>query len=107
MSDIVRETLHTIDNENVVEFSISEITNDADDDGVYCLTVIISMNGNILSKKRVCHITQILTLTYALSYIGNNLRGIAKDGNFEFDLFGLNFDEYIPLSRRQRAAWDE
>lgn len=106
MSDIVRETLHTIDNENTVELSIGEMTSDSDD-GFYSSTVTISMNGSVVRKKKVSHITQILTLTYALSYIGINLRGIAAERNLEFDLFGLDFDEYIPLSRTQRAAWGE
>ena len=48
-----------------------------------------------------------LRLRNFMSYVGVNLRAIAKDDSIEFDLNGLTLDQYIPLTKTIRDILDE
>lgn len=105
MDEIVRETLEIVDKARFMEFSIGTLSKD--NLGVFYTAVEILIDGDTFRKKVISGDSQFTCLMSAIFYIGNNIRDISKNHGLKVDLFGLTFDEYIPLSKGQRDAWGE
>lgn len=104
---IFREKLTALNTSDVFEFGMSKISRCHDDEMFYNSEVFIFRNGTQISRFSVTSIGEFGVLRGGLSYIGSTLRGISRDKAIEFDLSGLSFDEYLPLSKSQRVFWEE
>jgi len=107
MKFLIHETLMTLNTDDVFEFGLTEILRSPEHDDLFEAQVIFIRNATVTSKLKLSHLSEFSVVLSFITYIGNKLRGIAKDELFEFDLNGLTFDQYIPLSKNQREIWNE
>jgi hypothetical protein len=107
MDFLFHETLLALNVDDVFEFGMTSVSKSKDDEGFYEATVIFIRNGSVVSRFTIRSIGEFDVLRGCVSYIGSTLRGISKNQNINFDLSGLSFDQYIPLSKAQRLIWDE
>ena len=107
MKFLIHETLMTLNTDDVFEFGLTEILRSPEHDDLFEAQAIFIRNATVTSKLKLTHLSEFSVVLSFITYIGNTLRGIAKDELFEFDLNGLTFDQYIPLSKNQREIWGE
>ena len=105
MEKPIRETLVTVDGEHIIELSLRPLATDGS--GAFIAEVVILLDGSIFREKTISSYSQGTCMTYALFYIGNNIRDISRNRGIEIDLYGSTFDEDTPLPKGQRDAWGE
>ncbi len=101
---MIEEALKIDGSDEFITFSIGDINRQ--DVGYYELEVIFKERSRD-RKITLTGLSEFDLMKSAIIFIGNTLRGIMKDRNIKFDLDGLTMDEYIPLPKSQRDAWDE
>lgn len=107
MTFLIHETLMTLNTDDVFEFGLTEILRSPEQDDLFEAQAIFIRNATVTSKLKLTHLSEFSVVLSFITYIGNKLRGIAKDELLEFDLNGLTFDQYIPLSKNLRKIWGE
>lgn len=103
---LIYETLKTLNTDDVFEFGLGEISKPVDDEAFYQAELVFVRNGKS-TKRTVSHMSEFAVLTSFLTHVGIKLRSIAKDDSIEFELHGLTFDQYIPLTKKIRDTFDE
>ncbi|WP_214476314.1 hypothetical protein [Mesorhizobium sp. dw_380] len=107
MKFLIHETLRTLNTDEVFEFGLTEISRSPGHDDLFEAEAIFIRNTKVTSKIKLTHLSEFNVVLSFITYIGSKLRGIAKDNLVEFDLNGLTFDQYIPMSKNLREIWDE
>ncbi|WP_054312072.1 hypothetical protein [Mesorhizobium sp. 1M-11] len=102
---IVEEKFASTDGTVSVTFSIFGF--DQEKDGFRSVRVVLSEDGKQPRTKKLPGLTEFQCLLNAITVIGIDLRGIAKDRAIEFDLDGISLADHIPLGRSLREIWDE
>lgn len=101
----IREELVSLNSGDRFVFVIGDIRKTNSD--FYGVQVEVYRNDKLYSSPFLESLSEFQALMSAIAYLGNCLRGIAKDTGIEFDLEGRDFDGYIPLSKLQRDVWEE
>ncbi|RWM83769.1 MAG: hypothetical protein EOR81_02190 [Mesorhizobium sp.] len=107
MKFLFREKLEVLNSDDVFEFGITKIKKSKIAEDLYEAEAIFIRNGKVTSRINLTGLSEFRVILSSLSYFGSKLRGIAKDELIEFDLEGLTFDQYIPMSKNLRLIWDE
>lgn len=107
MKFLIHETLRTLNTDDVFEFGLTEISRSPEHDDLFEAEAIFIRNMKVTSKLKLTHLSEFNVILSFITHIGSKLRGIAKDNLVEFDLNGLTFDQYIPMSKNLREIWDE
>ncbi|RWA60055.1 hypothetical protein [Mesorhizobium sp.] len=106
MKFLIHETLRTLNTDDVFEFGLTETTKSLEYDDSYEAEAVFRRN-NRERKHKVPGLSEFDVVRRFMTYIGINLRAIAKNDSIEFDLDGLTLDEYIPLTKTIRDIFDE
>jgi hypothetical protein len=107
MKFLIHETLRTLKTDDVFEFGLTEISRSPEHADLFEAEAVFIRNTKVTSKLKLTHLSEFNVVLSFISYIGSKLRGIAKDNLVEFDLNGLTFDQYIPMSKEKREIWGE
>ncbi len=106
MKFLIHETLRTLNTDDVFEFGLGEISKSREPDDLYEADAVFRRNNKERTHK-VPGLTQFDVVRGFMTYIGINLRALAKNDLIEFDLNGLTLDQYIPLTKTIRDIFDE
>ena len=107
MKFLIHETLRTLNTDDVFEFGLTEISKSPEHDDLFEAEVTFIRNKKVTSKLKLTHLSEFNVVLGFITYIGSKLRGIARNNLIEFDLNGLTFDQYIPMSKEKREIWGE
>ncbi len=92
--------------DDVFEFGLGEISKSREYDDFYETEIVFSRNKKS-KKHRSSGLSKFDVVRRFMTYVGINLRAIAKNDLIEFDLNGLTQDQYIPLTKTIRDIFDE
>ncbi|RWB67874.1 MAG: hypothetical protein EOQ50_30195 [Mesorhizobium sp.] len=106
MKFLIHETLRTLNTDDVFEFGLTEISKSREHPDLYEAVAVFARNQRA-KKHKTSGLSEFDVVRNFMTYIGINLRAVAKDDSIEFDLNGLTLDEYIPLTKTIRDIWDE
>lgn len=106
MKFLILETLRTLNTDNVFEFGLTEISKSRENPDLYEAVAVFIRNQKPKEHK-TSGLSEFDVLRSFMTYVGINLRAIAKDDSIEFDLNGLTLDQYIPLTKSIREIMDE
>lgn len=106
MKFLIYETLRTLNTDNVFEFGLTEISKSREHPDLYEAVTVFIRNQKPKEHK-TSGLSEFDVLRSFMTYVGINLRAIAKDDSIEFDLNGLTLDQYIPLTKSIREIMDE
>jgi hypothetical protein len=106
MKFLIHETLRTLNTDDVFEFGLTEISKSPEDPDLYEAVTVFTRNQK-WKKHKTSGLSEFDVVRSFMTYVGINLRAIAKDDSIEFDLNGLTLDQYIPLTKSIREIMDE
>lgn len=106
MKFLIHETLRTLNTDDVFEFGLTEISKSRAHPDFYEAVTVFSRNRKS-KKHKTSGLSEFDFVRSFMTYVGINLRTIAKDDSIEFDLNGLTLDQYIPLTKSIREIMDE
>ena len=106
MKFLIHETLRTLNTDDVFEFGLTEISKSREYPDSYEAVTVFARNQRS-KKHKTSGLSEFDVLRNFMTYVGINLRAIAKDDSIEFDLNGLTLDQYIPMTKTIRDIFDE
>ncbi|TPI58513.1 hypothetical protein FJ420_23280 [Mesorhizobium sp. B3-1-3] len=106
MKFLIHETLRTLNTDDVFEFGLTEISKSHEHPDLYEAVTVFIRNRKS-QKHKTSGLSEFDVVRSFMTYVGINLRAIAKDDTIEFDLNGLTRDQYIPLTKSIREIMDE
>lgn len=106
MKFLIHETLRTLNTDDVFEFGLTEVSKSCEYPDFY-EAVIVFVRNRKTKKHKTSGLSEFDVVRSFMTYVGINLRAIAKDDSIEFDLNGLTLDQYIPLTKTIRDIWNE
>ncbi|TPJ25501.1 hypothetical protein [Mesorhizobium sp. B2-7-2] len=105
MKFLIHETLRTLNTDDVFEFGLTEISKSHEHPDIYEAVIVFSRNQKSKEHK-TSGLSEFDVVRSFMTYVGINLRAIAKDDSIEFDLNGLTLDQYLPLTKSIREIMD-
>ncbi|MBZ9817434.1 hypothetical protein [Mesorhizobium sp. CA7] len=106
MKFLIHETLRTLNTDDVFEFGLTEVSKSHEHPDLYEAVTVFIRNRKS-QKHKTSGLSEFDVVRSFMTYVGINLRTIAKDDSIEFDLNGLTLDQYIPLTKSIREIMDE
>ncbi|TPI46192.1 hypothetical protein FJW05_15125 [Mesorhizobium sp. B2-9-1] len=106
MKFLIHETLRTLNTDDVFEFGLTEISKSHEHPDLHEAVTVFIRNRKS-QKHKTSGLSEFDVVRSFMTYVGINLRAIAKDDSIEFDLNGLTLDQYIPLTKSLREIMDE
>jgi len=106
MKFLIHETLRTLNTDDVFEFGLTEVSKSREYPDFYEALIVFVRNQRT-KRHKTSGLSEFDVVRNFMTYVGINLRAVAKDDSIEFDLNGLTLDQYLPMNKTIRDIFDE